>query len=72
MFAPKSGDVLLRGSHDSGFTVSDAVTEKVLSSPLEFRAAIAFARAQGAEQIWRQQLDERGRPIDRPVRIVDA
>jgi hypothetical protein len=69
MFAPKRGDVLLRGSTESGFVVLDATNRKSLSAPLALREVIALARQHGAKTIWQQHLDERGRPIGEPFRV---
>jgi hypothetical protein len=72
MFVPERGDVLLRGSQDSGFVVRDAVTQELLSWRLDFSEALALARARGARIVWQQVLDDRGRPLGQPRPLPDA
>ena len=66
MFAPKTGDLLLRGSNQDGFVVLDAVTREALSTALPILEALAFAKVHGGSRVWQQQLDFRGRGIGQP------
>lgn len=66
----KRGDVVLRGSLETGFVVIDAITREFLTSPVSVVEAWQFAQKRGADQIWQQQLDDRGRPLGQPIRML--
>jgi hypothetical protein len=69
MFDPRPGDVLLRGSLESGFIVQDALSRKPFGTVGSFADAIQLAQERGASCIWQQHLDDRGRSIGPPFRI---
>ena len=67
---PRAGDILVRGSFDSGFELLDAATLRhVGDGRHSISEAIIFARQQGAEAIWQLNTDERGRPVGEPFRL---
>jgi hypothetical protein len=67
---PKPGDVLLRGSLDSGFYLVDPVCDEVLARNLPtIAAAVEVARTRRAE-VWQQHVDFRGRPMGDPFRLL--
>ena len=70
MFAPTTGDLLLRGSSENGFAVLDAVTDEMLTTTLPLLDALAFARNHGAHRIWQQHLDSRGRGTSQPLVLL--
>ena len=69
MSQPKLGDVILRQVIDGSFEVVDAITEKHIAGPVQLSRAVQLAKAHGAESIWQQHLDDRGRPLGPPARI---
>jgi hypothetical protein len=69
MSLPKLGDVILRGSAETGFMVVDAVTRKSLAGPAPLEQAIQLAKDSGAIAIWQENTDERGRAMGLPFRI---
>ena len=72
MFSPESGDVLLRGSHATGFVVRDAVTRELISWSVDLKTALVVARERGAPTVWQQLTDDRGRPLGQPRRFTTS
>jgi len=68
--SPKLGDVLLRGTPDTGFVLVDAVTLQHVAGPLpSLPAAVEAAQRHGAPAIWQQAVDNRGRPLGELFRL---
>jgi hypothetical protein len=68
---PKRGDLFLRGDVTVGFELIDALTSATIEHALpSVRAAIEAARRHGAGTIWQQTVDNRGRPLGDPFRLV--
>ena len=63
------GDLVLRGSFSAGFEIVDALTEQHVAGPMQLSRAIQAAKAYGAIALWRQNVDDRGRPLGQPQRI---
>ena len=64
------GDVVLRGSVEAGYTLVDLLTGEPLSEAFsELEVAVAVAIERGAATIWRENLDNRGRPVG-PLAIL--
>ena len=62
--------MLLRGDVEGGFYLVDPTTEHVLVKGLASIAeAIEAARVRGADEIWQQHVDFRGRPLGDPFRL---
>jgi hypothetical protein len=70
MSSPTIGDVILRGSIDGAFTVLEAKKGRRVAGPLAFHDAVTYARAHGARKIFQQVVDERGRIMGDPSRVV--
>jgi hypothetical protein len=69
--APRGEDVLLRGHGNSGFELVKAKTHEPIQTNIPtLEAAIEVARAHGAAVIWQQSVDNRGRALGDPVRLV--
>ena len=61
---PQPGDVILRGSPADGFLLVDAQTGVLIAGPVfTFEAVFEAAERHGAHALWRESLDERGRPL---------
>ena len=70
---PQAGDVLLRGNVVHGFQLVDAVSRRILAGPMTtLDAAVALAREMGSRAIWQQLVDNRGRPLGEPFRLLHA
>jgi hypothetical protein len=68
---PQAGDVLLRGDVTYGFQLVDAMTHQVLAGPITtLEAVVELARGLGARAIWQQSVDNRGRPLGDPFRLL--
>ena len=65
---PQPGSVILRGS-GGYFELVDAGSHAHIAGPVQWSRAVQLAKAHGATAIWRQDLDERGRPIGPPYLI---
>lgn len=66
----QAGDVLIRGTTESGFLLLEADTFKQVAGPFEyFTTAIAAARARRPRGIWQQSVDHRGRLLGAPLRL---
>jgi hypothetical protein len=66
--APRGGDIVIRGTSESGFQLVDAVTGKYIAGPFQyFPVAIAAARARRPDTIWQQSVDHRGRLLGEPL-----
>jgi hypothetical protein len=71
MKIPPAGDVLLRGSDDTGFELVNPHTLDRVDGPfVTMFAAVQAARALGA-QVWQQSFDNRGRPLGDPFPLLD-
>ena len=70
MLTPPLRDVILRGSIDGAFHVLDAANRALVTGPLPFVEALAFARESGAQHIYQQPVDERGRILGDPSRLT--
>jgi hypothetical protein len=70
MLTAQLRDVILRGSIDGAFNVLDAVNRTRVAGPLPFVKALAFARQSGAQHIYQQAVDERGRILGDPSRLT--
>ena len=68
---PATGDVIIRGTLGDGFSVVDAVTDRLMTElGLSLPAAIAAARvAVNGGTIWQQLVDARGRPFGPASRL---
>ena len=70
VLSPRAGDILLRGSFESGFELLDAETSQhVTDGRHSISEAITFARQHGADAIWKLNTDERGRTSGDPFRL---
>jgi hypothetical protein len=70
---PERGDFLLRGDGTSGWELVDAVTHAAIEGQLPtIQAAIEAARFHGGGTIWQQVVDNRGRPLGNPSRLMLA
>ena len=70
---PQAGDVLLRGNVAHGFQLVDAVSHRMLAGPITtLDAAVALAREMGGRAMWQQLIDNRGRPLGEPFRLLHA
>ncbi len=64
-------DVILRGDTLTGFHIVDAITGAHIAGPLpSLLAAIEAARQHGARAIWQQSVDNRGRALGDPMRLL--
>jgi hypothetical protein len=64
------GDLILRGSPREGFQLFDAQTRKPVSGPLStFDEVFSAAREYGADSLWRESVDDRGRPLGNLFRL---
>jgi hypothetical protein len=69
MPGPRVGDILIRNTGDM-FQLTDVVTGKHIAGPFKgCMLAAAAARIRGARAIWRQHVDERGRPLGDPFKL---
>jgi hypothetical protein len=68
--SPKSGDVILRDSPDGRVVLIDAITDQHIAGPVQRSRAVQLARAHGAIGLWQQVVDDRGRPLGPPARLV--
>ena len=60
----EQGDLILRGSPTEGFSLIDAWSGTFVAGPLRtFDEIFSVARARGAAALWRESVDERGRPL---------
>jgi hypothetical protein len=67
---PKEGDVFLRGDLIGGFHVLNAISLEPIAGPIpSIEGAIEVARRHGGA-IWQQTLDNRGRPLGDPFRLL--
>ena len=65
------GDVILRYLESSGFHLYSAHNQAHLAGPLpDMAAAIAEARRLGAPMIWQQTVDNRGRALGDPFKLL--
>jgi hypothetical protein len=71
---PATGDVIIRGTLGDGFSVVDAVTDRLISElGLSLPAAIATAKVSvKGGTIWQQLVDARGRPFGPASRLYPA
>ena len=70
VLGPQTGDILLRGSFDSGFELLDPRTSQpLIEGRHSISAAIAFAREHRAPMLWQLNTDERGRIFAEPLRL---
>jgi hypothetical protein len=69
VFSPTNGDVLVRGSGNNGFLVTDAVTRAVLHRAPTLDEALGYARGSASGDVWQQHVDHRGRDIGPPFRV---
>ena len=68
--ASTNNDVILRGDASAGFHLYDADTDFHLAGPLpSVAAAVEVARQYGAV-IWHQGVDNRGRVLGEPFRLL--
>lgn len=71
MAGPKAGDVLLRGSLEEGFQLTEAVTGRVLRDDfLPLPEALRAAGWQHGVEVWQQNVDNRGRVLGEPFRLT--
>jgi hypothetical protein len=66
---PQEGDVFLSGDPLAGFHILNAISLEAIAGPLPLEAAIEAARVHGGA-IWQQTLDNRGRPLGDPFRLL--
>ena len=70
MKIPQAGDVLLRGSDDTGFELVNPHTLDRVDGPfVSMFAAVEAARALGTK-VWQQSFDNRGRPLGDPFPLL--
>ena len=70
MPVPHVGDILIRNSAGDMFLLTDVVTGKHIAGPFKgYLLAAAAARIRGTRAIWRQNVDERGRPLGDPFKL---
>lgn len=68
--APSNKDVILRGDASTGFHIYAADTQIHLEGPIRpLPAAIELARQYGAV-VWQQNVDNRGRALGEPFRLL--
>jgi hypothetical protein len=71
MNGPKAGDVLLRGSIEEGFLVTDAVTGRIVHEAfLPLQEALRVAGWHQGVEVWQQSVDNRGRALGEPFRLT--
>ena len=71
MAVPRVGDILIRNTGDM-FLLTDVVTGKHIAGPFKgylLAAAAARIRRRARRRIWRQKVDECGRPLGDPFRL---
>jgi hypothetical protein len=70
MPVPQVGDILIRNTGDM-FLLTDAITGKHIAGPFRgYLLAAAAARIRGTGGIWRQKVDERGRRLGHPFKLL--
>ena len=68
--APANKDVILRGDVSGDFHIYAADTQAHLAGPVgSLSAAIELARQYGAV-VWQQSVDNRGRAVGEPFRLL--
>lgn len=63
------GDVLIRNLPGSEFELVDCVTNEALV-PRDSLPAVLRAAASRGVTVWQQNVDERGRPLGDPVKLL--
>ena len=64
MQSPERGDLLLRGSPDTGFELCDPITSQRVAGPFaSISDALQVAQALSPRSIWQQSFDNRGRAL---------
>jgi hypothetical protein len=67
----KLGGVVLRASFNDGFVLADLQTDLLVERNLpSLQAAVEAARRLGVTEIWQQNVDNRGRPLGDPFKLL--
>jgi hypothetical protein len=66
---PKHGDVLVRVFGESNYQLLDATTHEQIAIVPTLPAAIEVANERGGA-VWRENVDNRGRPLGNPVLLL--
>ena len=66
--SPKHGDVLIRVFVGSSFQLVDAMTREQIAIVPALDVAVKLASEYGA--VWRENVDNRGRPLGEPVLLL--
>jgi hypothetical protein len=66
---PRPGDVLIRPFGESSYALVDAATNEQIAITSELRAAVKLASEHGGA-VWRENVDNRGRPLGSPVLLL--
>jgi hypothetical protein len=64
---PVAGDLILRMAPDGRATVCDAITLRPFAGPMALQDALKYAAMMGPQNLWRERVDARGRPLGDPV-----
>jgi hypothetical protein len=67
---PRQGDILLRGCHDRGFQLLDAISHEPIAGVMAFDDAIDVALSMSTGAVWQQYADENGRPTGPLVQLL--
>jgi hypothetical protein len=68
---PPGGDVLIRPFGESSYQLLDMATREQIAIVPELPLAIKVASDRGGA-VWRENVDDRGRPIGNPVLLQRA
>jgi hypothetical protein len=67
----KLGSVVLRAAFNDGFVLADLQTDALVERNLpSLQAAVEAARRLGVTEIWQQNVDNRGRPLGDPFKLL--
>lgn len=70
VLSPDPGDVMLRGSFETGFELLKADTlQPIAQGRHPLVDAIHIARRLGAKALWQVNTDDRGRALGTPLRL---
>lgn len=67
--APKSGDLLIRQWGNGTYDLLNAETREVVASAASLNDALSMA-GKHAGAVWREILDNRGRPLGPPTLVL--
>jgi hypothetical protein len=67
---PRQGDILLRGCHDRGFQLLDAISHEPIAGVMALDDAIDVALSMTTGAVWQQCVGGDGRPAGPPVQLL--